>query len=375
MVPPRRTVAASLLLLALVLLAAAAPMAVADHAFSHRYVVSGRVIDSLGEPVAGLLVEVELLNVDPEETAFHGACSYTPEAKLDPKNSFILRTYTNGTGDYFACYHLHVLKGPSTVFVRIGPLIKSLGMDLGHRHSFANFLLENASDHKDPQGVEHFACSYDVLGKVFRPQPGVYVEDVAVNGIAHEGTAVNVQLLGSSVNLSARPLTNPYGDFLAAFTDPILCSLPTNLRVIVTHARAPTQGLNADRTFRLSQLNIDEKPVEQGMVLPGLPGAGDTQTMLLAVAAISGVAALVGVGYVLGRRRAARAQALSLRHLAGIGGGTYGKLQAAGIDDLEDLAGADPEALARRTGLKSKATRRFVKQAQEQLAQLKDRKP
>ena len=95
-----------------VLTLAAAPAA-ADHVYSHRYVVLGRVINDLKEPALGWTASATFSGVTPE-----GTCSLLPAPVPD----------TTAEGDFFLCYHVHAFSG-GTVTVSGPGFSQSFNLD------------------------------------------------------------------------------------------------------------------------------------------------------------------------------------------------------------------------------------------------------
>lgn len=164
-----------LLLLGLVMLA---PVAVADHAFSHRVYVVGRVIDANGQPAAGLAV-----NVTFEGFAPNGLC-------YDSKEEI-----TGSRGDYEVCRHAHAIPPDAAATVRVLDASRRVPVDPDLRHAVASFQLDRAAPARDIAGERHFARTFHVTGRSFVMLP---------DPVREEGVAVNATPLAENVSVELR---------------------------------------------------------------------------------------------------------------------------------------------------------------------------
>lgn len=186
-------------LLAAALLGAAllAPSAPADHVYSHRYVVEGRVLDAAGLPVPGVVVDLEPHGWGPAET-----CPRDPHSPA-----------TDVNGDFRFCFHMHELRAEWSTTVRVGNATVTKPMDTAFRRTFVTLVAEEA------RGVEPPAWNrtFELTGKVWRSGATV-LEGVPVYGIAIIGAPVNITLrLPDGGRTVETVTTDGQGDYEATF--------------------------------------------------------------------------------------------------------------------------------------------------------------
>jgi hypothetical protein len=163
----------SLLLAALVLLG---PLAAADHVFSHRFVVEGRVIGANGLPVPGVLVDV----------------SSVGERFVEPCQE-LQRPVTDAWGDFRYCYHRHEVGPHGTVTVTAGNASESRPVDADLRRMV--FYLQDAG----ASGVapEGWARTFHVDGRVWE-RGLTRLDGVNVSGLAIDRTPVQVSTVNAT---------------------------------------------------------------------------------------------------------------------------------------------------------------------------------
>ena len=155
-----------------------APLASADHVFSHRVYVVGRVIDAEGLPAPGLAVNV----------SFEGAPA--SRACFDSKEEV-----TGPTGDYEVCRHVHAIADDATVTVRVGGAQKSARVDPDLRHAVASLQLDGPAPFADINGERTFARTFLVTGRMF---------ELLREPQAEEGIEVDARPFHEDVNVSIR---------------------------------------------------------------------------------------------------------------------------------------------------------------------------
>jgi hypothetical protein len=193
--------ARALMPLAILLLASAAlPVAEADHVYSHRFVMEGRVLDAEGLPVPGLPVEFYSVG-----WSAGAACQREPPAAVTDEN-----------GDFRFCYHVHEVSASW----RVGVLVNGTRcpdcerpMDTAFRRTVITTVLENET------GVapSEWERTYSVTGKVWR-RGATLLEDVPVHGLAITDAPVNVTLrLPDGTSTEEQLVTDGFGDFDGTF--------------------------------------------------------------------------------------------------------------------------------------------------------------
>lgn len=177
-----------LLVATLVLLAVATPVAEADHVFSHRTYVVGRVVDADGNPAAAMPVTLQFANLTPG-----GRC-------------FDSRTEVTGPqGDFTVCRHTHALPSNASVTVTAGNVSATVPVDPDLRHAVAHLRLDEPSQARDIGGERLFERTYRVQGRVFTllhaPENA---EGVPVNATPRSGANVTIRLVGPGGTLAER---------------------------------------------------------------------------------------------------------------------------------------------------------------------------
>lgn len=272
--------AATVAVAAVGLLALAAAPAVADHVYSHRYLVFGSVVDADGMPLEGVS-----LNFDFGEFSDHeGPCAQEGSGGADRQ-----KDTTDAMGRYFHCAHIHT-SGSSQHDFRVqagGPVAThtvTVTSDPDLRRSNVNIQLDQA--YPDQRGdTDAWAQSYQVRGIVWQPEDtrldGISVGGIALtyesveatittsDGTTHEGDFVqspwntpryNPQLRETRTNVSDR-----YGDFIFRWDD-----LPEDLAGGEVTVSTPDESVTEplDPTQRYSTANVI------------LPGEGPNFTVL-----------------------------------------------------------------------------------------------
>lgn len=214
----RRLQAAALSGVALLLLVSTAlPLAMADHSYSHRYVMWGRLVDANGDPVPGMTMDLGAELFNPE-----GACRGATGSDIgtDAYGPTVYDPVTDEHGDFVFCFHVHTLNRvePGRGFIRIqempefGPLEVQFNAFL--REQFVLVQLPETHENADTTAVEG---AYTVLGRLWREASGrsQSVENIEVFGDVLQQEPVQVRLLDPQGNVvgNATTTTNDYGDY------------------------------------------------------------------------------------------------------------------------------------------------------------------
>lgn len=179
-------------LLALLALTLALAPALADHVYSHRYVIDGRLVGADGWPLPGREIRLAAEGIDLLETCREGSSPVTDER-----------------GDFRFCYHLHEIEPGGRVTATYGDASATRGVDVAFRRS--HVLLREPNE----TGVEApgWNVTYRISGRAWRPGP-MELESVNVFGEAVVGLPVNLTVHasdGSTTKFASH--TDGYGDF------------------------------------------------------------------------------------------------------------------------------------------------------------------
>jgi len=313
----------------------AAGTTLADHAYSHRYVVYGRVVDGPGEPVLGVPVTVTL-----PAGVSEGSCTLTPTT----------RSTTDGWGDYFYCFHVHSFTQTGSVVITMEGQRFEWPLDSRLRKTVQNVQLPSTDSRKDPSVVAVFATTYTVRGRVWQGQSGALVEGIRVEGIALTQVAVTATVSANSGRVEERGTTNNYGDYSIRIALP---ARPTSGDVTAS-AAAGSGIIPLHPVFMVSDLDIIVPA--SNPILEGLQAAWP---FLAALGAIV-VAAIVVTRY---RPRKSRGRAVSM--IPGIGRSKAARLRAAGYSTIDQLAMAEGKDIAEKTSLPMKEAKRLIRKAKE----------
>ena len=226
------------------------PSALADHAYSHRYVVFGRVLDADGAPVEG----VEVLGAP--TFSYEGDCTTHPEAGTDAWGPEAFGR-TNERGEFWLCYHAHVMPVASPGEVRLDVVARS-GESLAKQTVAADpFLRVSFVDLRVPDSAggdaSLLAREHLVAGRVWSPWvSGGRLESVPVEGLAVKDLQVNVSISDGALEYEASTRTNVYGDFAVRVPLDAALSDAATVRVAYDDAEAE-RAANATgwTTFKL----------------------------------------------------------------------------------------------------------------------------
>lgn len=230
---------AALLATMLLAITILAPLALADHAYSHRVVVYGRVIDAEGKPFPGLTVSATPQNMETE-----GACGSQPMTETDAFGPTQTKPVTNEHGEFTFCIHAHRLSraAPGNLVIRIEShnYLQAVNVDPFLRVHYVPIQLDRASA---PASAPAFT-DHTIFGRLWDPAADdVRVEGVPVFGSTIDQTPVNITLtLTNGTIIETNATTNNYGDFAVRVP---LANLADAARVII-EARGRTFEQEAD---------------------------------------------------------------------------------------------------------------------------------
>ncbi|HUR69966.1 MAG TPA: hypothetical protein VM370_12030 [Candidatus Thermoplasmatota archaeon] len=213
----------------------ALPVAAADHVFSHRVYVVGRVLDPEGRPAAGVEVNLTFEGI----RASVGCFDNRPER-------------TGPRGDYEICRHTHSIPANATVTVRVGELSRTVPIDPDLRHAVASFQLNMSSAH-DVSGERQFARTFTVTGRAFAllAKP-IQAEAVEVNATPLiENVTVELRVLDRVLASKVAP-PNEHGLFMA---DLEVTDIPAAAIVRASAGRDFTEE-PASALFRRADVNV-----------------------------------------------------------------------------------------------------------------------
>lgn len=267
-----------LLLLALL----AAPLAAADHVFSHRVYVVGRVVDAEGAPVSGQPVRVEF-----EGFAAGGLCLGRADEPTGPQ------------GDFRVCRHAHRLPEDVTAVVTVAGATARAPLDPLTRHAVAQVRLDGPAPGVDLDGWRTFNRTLLVAGRAYDrlPEP-VEAEGVPVNATPRTGANVTARLVAGDRELArGEGRVDDVGAFQVALEAD---EVPegARVRVEVGQHQAATE---VDPLFRRADVAVVRDlraPTGPGPDAPGSQTPAPPAWMALAALALTAAAA--------GARRARR---------------------------------------------------------------------
>ena len=208
---PRHSVAA-FAALALLTIAALAPLASADHAYSHRYIVWGRVIDAENNPVPGLTVDLGYEKPFTPE----GPCANQPGTETEAFGPTRTTPVTNQLGEFVFCFHTHGMSRgtPGVGIVRIETLGFEHRFDFDgfNRHSFVPIKLTTVQPTANKTALNEL---YTVQGRGWEGESKeIKVEGVGVYGDTLHGKPYTITTMFTGEEPQTfTGETNNYGDF------------------------------------------------------------------------------------------------------------------------------------------------------------------
>lgn len=264
---------------ALALLVLLLPAAAADHVYSHRVVVEGRLLGGNGLPVPGVEVNV---SAEGEQLA---------EPCQEPQ-----RPVTDAWGDFRYCYHRHEVAPDAVVTVTAGNASESRPLDADLRR-MAFHLRDWTATGEAPDGWDR---TFVVEGRVWK-RGLARLDGVNVSGLALARVPVNVSSVDTTGGEAATQevLTDGFGDYAAT----LRLEEGQRPESVLVMVRAEGETRSSVLASPFHRLTLD-------VAFPSGPGArGDegarpgTSTGPVSVALVVGVGlALLGV-VALARRR------------------------------------------------------------------------
>ena len=224
----------------LLTLSVAFPITAADHSYSHRYVIYGRVVDAEGNPVPSLTLDLTASLFNPE-----GACRDTTGSDLDTDayGPTVYDPVTDEFGDFTFCFHVHQLNrvepGRGTIIIRDMPEMPAVTIDFNpyFRTQFVLIQLEQPHENANDDRV---SGQYTVLGRLWRDAPAstTTVESIEVFGETLRQEPIEIELVDAAGNVvgTATSQTNDYGDFAVR--------VPTDARFTEGTVRLAAAGEN-----------------------------------------------------------------------------------------------------------------------------------
>lgn len=196
------------------------PLATADHAYSHRYIIFGRLVDANGNPVPSVTLNMDIS--DPL-LAVESSCRATgtgSDLSTDAYGPTASDPLTDTLGDFIFCFHGHSMRRNTPGEVRIAipampevPAI-TLTLDPLFRTQFLLFTLPTVSAEARADTVEG---NYTVIGRFWRESAGKEesVEGIPVYGDTLTRLPVLIELVdpAGAVIANRTTTTNDYGDF------------------------------------------------------------------------------------------------------------------------------------------------------------------
>lgn len=263
---------------ALLLALLVVPLAGADHVFSHRLYVVGRVVDSEGLPAPGLAV-----NVTFEGVRASGRCYDSKPEVTGPR------------GDYEICRHAHELPADARVVVRVAGAERAALIDAELRHATASLQLPEPAPTNDITGEREFARAFRVTGRSFSLlAASENAEGVQVNASPLHVNVTARLLEGERVVAEASGAPNEHGLYTL---DLDVAALPEGAVVEVTNGREHAEA-TASPLFRRADLNL-----VRDMRLAGGPGEGAPGSQTPLGGWVVGAALLIGAFATRARRR------------------------------------------------------------------------
>lgn len=257
----------ALLLAALLVL----PTVAAEHVFSHRVYVVGRVVDAEGKPAPALPV-----NVTFEGVAIGGACIDAKPAETSP------------TGDFEVCRHAHAIPEGARALVRVGGAERAVPVDPDIRHAVASLELAGPAPLTDIQGERTFARSFLVTGRLFALLPAPLTEEsVQVNATPLALNATVELRAGAATLARANATPDEHGAYRAQLA---VEEIPAGATVRVSVGRDVAEEL-ASPLYRRADVHVlrDER-LARG---PGSEAPGSSTPLGAAWALVALAAAML----------------------------------------------------------------------------------
>ncbi|GEM_PF-2949742 len=293
-----------LVALALLLIASFAPLAAADHSFSHRYLIYGRVVDANHNPVQNVTVSVGYDDVFAGN--LEGPCANQPDTETEAYGVTKTVPVTNQYGEFMFCFHHHGLSRglPGKITLRIDEennYSRTFDVDPYFRITQTTEQLDHVSAHANPDALN---SSYVIQGRIWRPAgKTVYVEGNPVFGNTVNNEAVNITFThdGKTETFSTR--TNNYGDF----------AYRVNVTQMPTSGTVAIQSVGETHTFNVDPASPGVLSVEINAASPADPFL---RGMLIAGGVVVGLAVIGGGGWYGFKKMSSRREEQAMRDRA-----------------------------------------------------------
>lgn len=253
---------------ALVLLAGAAfiPLAAADHAYSHRFILYGRVLDSEGNAVQGVTVNLGYSDFHPS-----GACENQPDTETEAHGITRTEPVTNQYGEFIFCFHVHEMPRalPGTGIVRIDEerFNETIQFDPYFRVAFYTAHLDHVSEKANKESLEK---SYLIQGRLWRPAGKlVYVEANPVFGYTSNNVPVNITFEHDGTTETFTTKSNNYGDF--AYRVNTTKRVTDGKVTIEAGGESHTYGVDGKSAMTIAEVELAKQtdPVLKGLLYVG----------------------------------------------------------------------------------------------------------
>ena len=268
--------------LASLVVAALLPLAAADHSYSHRYIVYGRVVDAENNPVPGLTVDLGYEK--PFEPS--GPCANQPGTETEAWGPTRTQPVTNQFGEFIFCFHQHSMSrgtpGVGIINIPSYNVNERFQFDGFMRYSFVPIKLSTVVPSANTTAPDQV---YTVLGRVWEASDReIRVETVGVYGdtLYNEPFNLTVAFDGQEPQV-VQGETNGYGDF---------------------GVRVPTEGRPTGGTVTLRIRDHEfTAPVDPALGVTHIRGQiGDLRTTNIPAAPVFALLAIVGLAALLARR-------------------------------------------------------------------------
>lgn len=186
----------------------------ADHVYTHRYVVEGRVVTESGTPVAQENVEFILDGWLPRDEQAEGPCRDQSSQRV-AEDTYVTRT--DALGDFRFCIHAHQLIDAGQVVIRAGGVEEVREKHLDVRMNLVNLVVPDGTGEEG--NTERFANTAVFKGRLWVPLSGSdNIEGIPATGVAPVDKEVTVTLnLANGESLNQTVITTGYGEFAATF--------------------------------------------------------------------------------------------------------------------------------------------------------------
>lgn len=252
------------------------PAVGADHAYSHRYLVYGRVIDSEGNPVSGVTVRGGLDN----EVTVEGPCGNQPNTETDAWGPTTTRPTTNEAGEFFFCFHMHqISRGTNAEAHAEADGVEARGtMDPQFRKSFLVVKVPGGNGTSSP-----LFNQYVVSGRLWFSEPEKRVDGITVMGdTVHEQTVKVTFRTTDGREVVKESKSNHYGDF--------------GVRMNVSREEAAGGKITVETDGNSQQFDADPEAMWTDVNFRTDVSSGSNTALLVAGVVVVG-AAVVGGGW------------------------------------------------------------------------------